>query len=686
MMVLATSAAAAGFVGTSEHYWESKLLSRAAHPVFDRTGQLIGALPSQEMDRDDAARFAHVPVQGDLPPVYVKTLKWVEDRGFGETRACDIDWMATIGRAVKSLGSQGGSGIAQQTAKQLLADESPLPDWIPSKAGKVLNKFVELGAACSLAGYFASRGGSDAMLKTYAATAPVAQGAGTLRGIEAGARLIFDVSPSELSPAQQAVLAVSVKRPLLALSKEDLTVPCERVWPRTGQSYDQEVARAHPAREHWCRALHRAGTALPAVLEGDELAQALAELETLADKGFEVQSGLRLPQTSLINLTARLHAMVPAEVRKDLQRDVEKRESLEPGTPLTLTLDAERSVRMSHAVRAVLNSQQSLLQRHFCMPLPYTGAAGRATVSGNCPATSEPASEAAILFNATARPNGGVTSIQSSYAGFMDIAVQMGSTAKIVLAYVAARAGFGASMKVCPKQVKANGVLLQRTTSPRSGFTDAECRNPHNLVTLERAVGLSDNLASYELAVMLGQTRLARGIAELGLPVNPGEDLEYQLAIGPVQATPRQILTAWTAVVTEGYGHGAPGGTSVHLLAQAGSDLEVEAGAQRVKVSLTPAARTDLRKMLEAPIAPGGTLHFLGGRSLSAGKSGTTQSPSRTADGIKAVAAKLAVTYDPGTRESSVLILTSPNSRPLAPPGLPTRQLQALYLAALTTK
>ncbi len=83
----------------------------------------------------------------------------------------------------------------------------------------------------------------------YASYAPTFQGNGTLRGIEAASRIVFDVAPKDLSDAQQLILAAAARKPLTLLPLGATEIDCKRVYPpKDNPLYEPETSKANVAR------------------------------------------------------------------------------------------------------------------------------------------------------------------------------------------------------------------------------------------------------------------------------------------------------------------------------------------------------------------------------------------------------------------------------------------------------
>lgn len=684
----AVLAAGYGYASTTDEVWARKFHERRASAVLDSKGRLVGAVTNPGgLKGDDARRFAAIPVLSDLPKAFVDTLLFVEDKGALEDRVCQMDWFSQLWRPIASGFTAGGSGLSQQLTKQLLADEGP-SRLLPSTLSRLVAKAQQVGATCSLSSYMASAGRDvpRAMLRAYAEHAPFLQGHGTLRGVEAASLILWGVGPVEMTPAQAALTAVAVKRPLMAGSPEDAKIPCDKVWPRNAPDFDAELARSVPARAVLCRALHRARAALPKVLGAEELPAAMNELAQIERTGLNLQQEFKTAKPDrLVNLVTRTAALLPSAVRREMQQEATAFFTAEGGVygaPLQLQLDVLGQQATSAAFATALRDPSA--GSHLCLSLPGSetnaGESARPSLSPPCPGVSAESRPQAIVLGARADASGALRSMHASYAPMLDTPIALGSTAKIAIALAAARAGLSPEIRVCPRKWRDTTRELTRASDvAATGLTDADCRDKRNHMTLATAMARSDNLASlYAYDEFIGEERLLRALKELGFEVPSGEDPGYSATMGTIVATPRKLLEAWVALASEAYGQQAQRGARLHALrAVAGEPVD---HAEGVKIApLTPAGRDTLRALLEAPLTENGTVGFLKIKGVTAGKSGTTTGAQRVND-VRAIHAKLALTYAPDRRQGALVVVTAPTtSVPLAPPGFKTSRLRPLY-------
>jgi hypothetical protein len=531
----------------------------------------------------------------------------------------------------------GGSGLPQQLARQFA-----MPDWAAETRlwQKVVRKFTEIGAACSL---YVAFGGPEGVLRAYADYAPVAAGGGTTRGLAAGAATWFGVSPAQLS------LAAAPKRPLRRLPDRPVAGGCAAADP-------------DPAWRAQCRVIHRARHAAPLVLQGERLHRALAELDHLARVGLRPANPFHaVPARRLINLTERLAATLSPGVWSQLVREMEAA-ALAPAEPLVLALDARQQTLFTRDLATAFAAidQTSAARSALCVPLARPAVASQPRC-GN----SEP--DAADVFAATMDARSGeVQRIHQSGA-------LMHATASVVIV-AAVAAGLGPDTSVCPRAASNGTRPLRRVERPREGFAD--CDGGRHLMTLAQAMARSDSLAFYDLARSLGDQRLRTAAQSLGLPVDAAEpNVAYALAFGTHGATPHDLLRAGQALFALAFELEAVG-MGPRLLSVATDGVP----AYRSLARLLPQAsqRRALRLLLEAPVTqPGGTLGHMAG-TLSAGKTGSLQSVRLDHDGESFAAGRLALTFHADS--VSLLIVSTHPARALAKHWLPLSLLKPAHL------
>lgn len=664
--------------------WAWGMTQRRHSPIWDSEGRLAGSVgsPDAKLDLETQRNFAFIPLSEAPPPTFVAALQQLEDRNFGvdSWRSwCGIDAPAMVWRWVSSGGVAGGSGLLQQHTRQMKS-----PEWGNEKTlfEKATRKFRELGAACSVWTSYENAGGAAAILKDYASTAPMLQGGGTLRGLESAAYITWGVKPAELTDAQQALFASSVRLPMRLLQPGDLDVNCGQVYPKSSPGYDASLANAHPARLNQCRVLARAIGVAPKVLQGDRLAAALRELHALQRDGIHVVNDFQpVSARRLINLTGRTVEMVPATVTRMMIGELDDLPDFAWGTPLHLTIDAaaERSLNsdMHDALRRIEKTGKGTL----CMPLSRTEpfATGFTRVCGVGVADGVSADVFAMKMNVS---DGTVVGVYASTPLLMDSPLSAGSVAKLVIALAAVRAGIDPQSLWCPRRLRDGTRQLRRVGAAPYGYTDNQCaRGKHN-IRLVDAIARSDNLAIAEVARRLGDDRLRAALDALGLKAERDKDVWYPLSFGTQPATPRTLLAAGRALVAAAYGIKLVGSAPRVLLAA--GDQAALGGEPIVLNSLSSAARDSLRTLLEAPVAvERGTLGFVSD-AITAGKTGTTSSSTFDVNGHRNVHAKLALTYQADQRALNLLIVSAPKpSVPLALHDMPGSLLAPAHRALL---
>lgn len=687
----ATAAAAMAFaavLATKAYYdnppavWSELEAIRRHSPIFDVEERLAGSVgpTSGKLDLDAQRNLAFIPVSGALPPTYVAALKVLEDRHLGETGW--LTWCGTyvpsmVGRWISSGGIAGGSGIWLQ------ATALHKPEWgnETSLFDKVTRKFRQFGASCSL--YKSYGGSTEALLATYASMAPVLQGNGTTRGIEAAAQIVFGLRPARTSDAQQFLLGAAVRLPIRLLRPGDLDVNCAQVYPRSSPSYDAAKAKAHPARVDQCRVVARAMHAAPMVLEGDRLQAAIDELREMQRDGIQLADDFKpVPAARLINLTGRTAAILPPMVTRMMVGELEGYSSFNWGTPLHLTIDAAAQQQFGSDMKAALQKMEKTGKSSLCIPVVRSerAATGFTRVCGS--GIDEGAIADVFAAKIDVR-SGAVQEIYSSTPALLDATLSAGSLAKLVIVLAAAQAGYAPDSLWCPRRISDGSRLLKRVGRDPFGYTDDQCaKGGKYLIRLVDGIARSDNLVAAEVARHLGDEKLRAALVALGLEPEREYNLWFPLGFGTQPATPRALLAAGRLLVAAAYGTGMAG-SAPRILAAAGNEAAMGNEPQALS-SLTPAGRDTLRQLIEAPVAvERGTLGFVAD-AVTAGKTGTTSSSTFDVNGHRNVHAKLAITYQAQQGALNLLIVTAPNpSVPLALHDTPGSLLAPAHRALL---
>jgi hypothetical protein len=680
----ASAIAIDGYVGNPPAAWAELKASRRHSPIFDAEGRLAGSVgdPDSGLDLDAQRDLAFLPLTSSPPSTFVAGLKALEDRNFDRTgwRAwCGIDVPSMVWRWIASRGVAGGSGVVQQYTRLLK------PEWGNEKGlfDKVLRKFRELGASCSVWSSYAEGGGADAILSDYASMAPMLQGGGTLRGLAGASHITFGVEPAELSDAQQLLFAAAVRLPLRLLQPGDVDVACTKVYPKAGAAFEAALAAAHPARVNQCRIIARATGVAPKVLQGEHLQAALADLQAMQRSGVHVASVFqRVPAAKLLNLTSRTAAMLPATVTKMLVNEVEMLPAFEWGQRLNLTFDVDAQRKLAFDFHTALRFVERKGKSALCVPLAKTEplASGFTRVCGNGVADGTSADVIAVKVRLR---DGALGGVYSSPSIMLDAPLSAGSLAKLVIVLAAAQAGIDPESRWCPRQIMDGSRQLRRVGVDPGGYTDAQCaRGGKYSVRLVDAIARSDNLAAADVARYLGETRLLAALTVLGFSPEAGVAPWFSTSFGTLPATPRSLLAAWRALVASAYGVELVG-SAPRVLAATTADSLIARPFLRLP-ALSPAAIESLRRLLEAPVAAErGTLGFVAD-AVTAGKTGTTNSTSIDANGRRTVHAKLALTYQASQGVVNLLVISAPSSGiPLALHDLPASALAPVHRALL---
>lgn len=664
---VAASVALHAYATHDEAFWTDHIAKLTQSPIYGSDGTLVGSVDTRGLlDPRDAPNRAFIPLSGRIPTVYEAAIVFLENRNFGTEgvhNICGLDLPSTAWRVISSGFRDGGSTISQQLAKELLgygAEGNALM--------RVWRKFKEIGASCRLYRYLDRQGGRDAVLRLYASYAGTAQGNGTLRGIEAGARVWFDADPANLSSARQLLLAAAARKPIPLLKDGDLEIPCGQVWPRIDNpSYSTEIAERHPARLIQCQIIARAEVAARAVLPAGNAAAVLASLGTFRESGIHpVNPFVPIPAAKLINLSTRATASLQPGLLAQIQREAEKRD-FPPGMPIRLSFDSTLEHRFTLAMRKGLEDIQrsSAGQRVLCMPLLRRAEGNPAPVfptCGNDPADTVAADTLAVKVDV------GTGSIKALYASSPFLAntpMSLGSINKWIIVVAALADGHTHRSLLCPRIAMDGARALRRVTKPVTGYAD--CSNGRHTITVEEALATSDNLAFYDLARGLGPPKLGQAARWLAIgDPSTSRDLSYDLAFGTYGGTPSELLRAMQALVAIAYETDVTGIAPRVLV---GAEPTTSAVVQALRAALPLGSqRESLRRALEAPVSwSRGTLAFMSGYAVTGGKSGTTESPVTSSDGHRFTHAKWAVTHQRQRGEINLFVVTSPEpAKPLA--------------------
>lgn len=648
---LAASQVVYGYHAHPAAYWEQRLTQRLGSPIFSADRQLQGTLFPAAKDAAglDYASYGYIRPQGSPPELWQRSVIALEQKTlFNPWRSwCGIDPLGIIKRIV--TGSGGGSGLAQQNAKNLMEPEERRSR---SRIGDVIDKPREAGGACAL---HLSHGGAQGMLNLYAAYAPVAQASGVTRGEEAGAWVLFNADPSALQPFQQALLAALAQRPLSLVPQDAFAKGCATLTAMKTTELSKDEVKA--ARQ--CSAIGRARVALREVLPaGAERDAQIAKLDALEATGIVPANPFApLPTRKLVNLSTRTQAALSPALVQRIASEAEDIDS-PAGTPLTLTMSQPVQFAFSRSVRAALKRIDESTQGRetLCVPLAF------GSPMHHCPGTPDTAAQADVVLARMSVRDGGITRLYESSRLAFAAQNAIGSVGKMVIAMVAVQHGYTPDTLVCPRQARDGGRLLRRVTQPVYGFKQCGAKE---LIPFTEVMARSDNLGAYEVARALPSEALRQGIAALGLTADadPKANLAYALAFGTQAGTPSELLTLGQALFGVAFDVPARSG-GPRLLAS----NQQEAPAYAAVRSMLPGAaqRQALRTLLQAPVQhPQGTLHFLQ-NSLAAGKTGTTSASFGPKPGVRPyVQAKYTLGYVPADQSVVLSIINAPSGHGL---------------------
>lgn len=638
-----------GYVDNPVSSWKAILKERTVSPVYDKENTLIGAVDTQgKLAAAKAYDFAYIPLVGSVPETYQAGLLHLENRHLqkgGIHNICGID-LTSFARVFTGAG--GGSGLGQQLTLNL-----KMPDWERGHGvSRAVRWFMQVGATCSL--YKALGGDVDALIATYSSYAPMYQGRGSLRGLQSTSKVVWDVVPSNLSDAQQLVLAAAVKKPLRIVPNEDRAVLCEAVYPwKNNPTYNAEIAKKHGARTTECEVINRAVRAAKGVLAGVRLADALQELRGYQLDGINPVNPFEYIGTDkVVNLSARAVSTMPEGLLKQIKQEAIRADH-EPGEPLKIAMDAVQQNEFSDAVKADLERiQQSPQGRSLlCMPLIGTPKKPLTKVCRGAIANTM-ADVLAVKVNVS---SGAIKRMYANNPLLLNQRQSVGSLAKLVIATAAVADGYEADSMWCPKKVQDQQRSLRRVTAPVNGFDD--CVKGKNAISLLQATAESDNLVFYQLALALGNDKLLRAAKALGFTVQSEKNIAYALAFGSFGATATEIMTAGQQLFATAYNVPIKGQAPVILAGTPQQPKKQAGGASRLIPN--SAQRSALRQLLEAPVQQGGTLAFMSA-TVDSGKTGTVQSAVTDVNGNNYAHAKWALSYSANRGELNLFMVSSP--------------------------
>jgi len=569
---LAAGVASAAFANTDQASIAGTLSQRSAVQIVDAHGKWIGALPLLSAATRNEDGF--VPVSGSPPPVLRKAVVALEDRKFLNSGFCKVPWMSVAFRVMKSGGSAGGSGIHAQLYKSLAAggDEQSIFE-------KIGRKLAEFGAACRFAGMFER----PEALDLYIAIAPYVQGSGTTRGAVLASQILFGRDLQNTTAAQQLILASAVRRPVALPEVGDERISCN-------------AAQLPARRRAWCKTVARARVAARLVLEGAEQRAAIAELSAAETTGPTFEGApirSQPPPPALWNAVTRPPFLLPGGVVPAIRIELLRGLPATP-EPVQVTVSAESQSVMTVEVRNALRE----LEQHSCVPL--IERAGK---------TCGDHGAAGAVLAIAMRASGRIDKYYGNGKINLDDRIQIGSVAKLAGLLALVRAGVTADDEFCPKTLEIDGRAVRRASSTDTyGVTDCT----KSLLTLEKIIARSDNLAFYEaLKTRTSATELRRAADELGFVVPTAEDAAYALSFGTAVATPRRVLIAMQRLMSAAY----------QIRIGPPRLVETEDPRREVTIDLVaPDKVLTLRRLLGAPATPGGTLAGIG---AIAGKTGT---------------------------------------------------------------
>ena len=660
---------------------ERSVATRRFSGVYDLPGNLVAAVGDGTLDVESSRKFAYIPLESAPPEIFKRAVLVREDRSFDEQgpfHLCGTNLLNLPIRWFTSGVRAGGSGLMLQATKQVLE-----PEW--GKAEGLLEsayyKAVQLGVSCRLWEQLVSEGGPDKVFEFYASIAPLIQGGGSVRGLQAGSYVMQGVAPGELSKTWQLLFAAALKQPIVLGQDPRADIACENVFPAShNPAFDGRLATDNAVRANHCAVIARAIHAAKLVLEGPEQREVITALEALRKTGLIAANpfSTSTPGKRIVNLTARTQAVMGAPLTTRLVADLKSLDGFGYGDRIDISMDMAKNADFAKAVRAGLSQAEKSGngQRKLCLnllpssPRPFNPECG---VPTGVTAEHAPAETLAVSLKIR---NGQTAQFFATTPSLADLQLGLGSISKLVALGAAMESNIGPDSQWCARQVRDGVRLLKRVGNRPFGFTAAECAAGHGLVSLEQAVAASDNLAFAELAKTIGEDKLRKWVDRLGFKANSGEPLWYAVSFGTLVASPLQVAAAYRALVAVATGIQAKGKAPSLITTDMPSDdlMTVAVGAAIPSAT----ARANLLQLLEAPVKDQkvGTLRYLTG-NLAGGKSGSSQSPSLDVNGHHNAAHKWIV----GHRDSFIHLFVVASPAPRSPLALHDIQASTFFPA-----
>jgi hypothetical protein len=337
---------------------------------------------------------------------------------------------------------------------------------------------------------------------------------GSVRGFELwgprlAARVIFGREPSDLSLAEQALLA--------ALPKYRIPLRCE---PLSAEQEERDEAARESIRD---RAISALRGALPT--EDARVRHAIAELRSLrlprapSPLPAELTHGLTSAEAceAAANPSRAVALIASSELilaRDEMRRLAQDRRS--PITEIMLTVDVAEQRRFKREAALLLRSLSVQRRRHLNRPLIGNEHAADVLLVG-----TGPDGAIHLLYNLAARP-------------LLDEGRRAASVAKLLIATAAAGARQTRLPSLCNRPVDAR-------ERPLSRFARRPC-SPAETVSIEETFGRSLNFAAHDLASSVGEDQLGRAALDGGFYIPSQMSAAEALSFGMAEATPRTML------------------------------------------------------------------------------------------------------------------------------------------------
>lgn len=618
------------WMGKALRYADERSLGTAIH---DRAGRFVGIfdpLMDSEEDFNYTGRTIELPGYiaypdhkslhiGQVPPQFWRCLMYQEDRHLGTwLNPSGIDLIgvlkipySTVERSIAerrlALGS-GGSTLAMQLARIFV--KTP-PSRNESAVDKLGRKLTEWWLAPVLQ-WELTRGGDIEPLQRWAANHfPLAQRTGgqALYGLEQTSLIVFGKNASELTVAQQYVLAAAVNRPIILLAGSDaLNARREASWRHIvgvrANACAQALIGAPDRRAAIVAELGQLAQSPPEPHAPEAIATLLAEFDA------------KTTGPARANPIRRSNALIPA-AKYAVREEIKSRFGFgwrAHVRGVEITLDVAENLRF----REMVLDRLAALQKRFGSRIDTRYSLDVAAVRSGRSAALTPD----IVIAAADRSGAVVRYFESNYtAAYFGSALARSSSdgsydPERETRFIASIAKMAAAVAVANEGTDAPDSGYLDVRAPTTGLEACGKGEERRLRRADVSFACSLNAPLEWRLAQIAPSTLDRTARAFGLTgVAGGPPIAKALAIGQLAASPRtvQAMAATVlAALTDGERPIAPP-TFVRRLAGPLRPAAVAAPPTAVESPIQPRGRALLRTLLSGPICyRHGTLRRIG--------------------------------------------------------------------------